>query len=272
MGHASAPHNLLRWGCARGLSYSSIATASAPPEHKGWPWNAGRERTGSSCYRRTAVGVRSGVRCLKVPFASLSPVCAALRSGVSRCGRGCPEEAVTADALAIGAALIALALIIVWWWLRQPRPRDLDSWLPEELWTARLVYAERLFESKGPIRISARVDRAYRDRAGQLTLVELKTRNLNTVYPSDVIEMSAQRVALMAATGEPVRRQAYVVVQGADGQRMRAHRIDLLTQARVVALAERRQALLSGAEGARRTCIQGLCDGCAFVSRCRSRH
>ena len=178
---------------------------------------------------------------------------------------------MTADRLAIGAALIAVALIIVWWSLRQQRQRGVDAWLPEELRTARLVYAERLFRPNGLIRISATVDRAYRSRTGHLTLVELKTRRLNAVYSSDVIELSAQRAALMAATGETVRAQAYVLVQGTGGQGRRANRVELMSQAQVAAMAERRQALLSGAIEARHTCIDGICNGCAFASQCRSR-
>lgn len=131
------------------------------------------------------------------------------------------------------------------------------------------THAERLFRSNGRIRISARVDRAYRDHAGQLTLVELKTRGRDMIYPSDVIELSAQRVALMAASGEAVSARAYVLVQGIDGEGRRVHRVDLLTEAQVAALAKRRQDLLSGEAQARRTCIRGLCDGCAFAKPCR---
>ena len=86
-----------------------------------------------------------------------------------------------------------------------------------------------------------------------------------------MIELSAQRMALITATGETVRALAYVLVQGIDGEGRRVHRVDLLTQAQVVALAERLQALLSGEAQALRTCIQGLCDGCAFVKSCRGR-
>ena len=178
---------------------------------------------------------------------------------------------MTVDLMAVDSALIAVALV-VWWRGRQPCcQRDANAWPPQELRTAKLAYAERLFRSNGRIRISARVDRAYRDHAGQLTLVELKTRDRDTIYPSDVIELSSQRVALMAATGETVRTRAYVLVQGIDGDGWRVHRVDLLTQVHVVALAERRLALLSGEAQARRTCIQGLCDGCAFVKPCRGR-
>ena len=177
---------------------------------------------------------------------------------------------MTADLMAVGSVLIAFALVI-WWRCRRPRPqRDGAAWHPQELRTAKLAYAERLFRSGGRIRISARVDRAYRDQAGQLTLVELKTRGRDTIYPSDVIELPAQRVALMAATGEAVSARAYVLVQAIDGEG-RLHRVDLLTQAQVASLAERRQALLSGEAQARRTCIRGLCDSCAFVEPCRSR-
>lgn len=207
--------------------------------------------------------------CTDASFASLLQAFAASCGGVSPCGGGCRGEVVTADALAIGAALIAVGLTIIWWSLRQRRQRDVDAWLPEDLRPARLVYAERHFQSKGLIPISARVDLAYRDRAGQLTLVELKTRGLNRAYPSDVIELSAQRAALMAATGETVSAHAYVLVQETDGQVRRPHRVESLTEAQVEALAERRQALLSGAVQARRRRMDGICKHCVFAGPCR---
>ncbi len=176
---------------------------------------------------------------------------------------------MTTDLLAIGATLVALALIVVWWTRRTHRQLDVDPWLPWELQAAKLAYAERLFRTDGPIRISARVDRVYRDRAGRLTLVELKTRGHDTVYPSDVIELSAQRAAVMATTGETVSAHAYVLVQGVDVQSRRAHRVELLTEAQVDALAARRQALLSGEIPERRACADGICKTCLFVGPCR---
>jgi CRISPR-associated exonuclease Cas4 len=178
-------------------------------------------------------------------------------------------KTVTADTLAIGAALFAVGLTIIWWSLKPQRHRDPDAWLPEDLRTAKLVYAERLFQSKGLIQVSAKMDRAYRDGAGRLILVELKTRRLDTVYPSDVIELSAQRAALMAATGEAVRAHAYVLVQGTDGQSQQTHRVELLTEAQVAALAQRRQALLSGAVQARPAYMDGICKTCVFAAPCR---
>jgi CRISPR-associated exonuclease Cas4 len=178
-------------------------------------------------------------------------------------------SAMTSDLMSVSSVAIAFALVIWWRCRRRRRQRDAAAWLPRELRRAKLAYAERLFRSNGRIRISARIDRAYRDQAGRLTLVELKTRSRHAIYPSDVIELSAQRVALMAATGQTVRARAYVLVERADREDRRVHRVDLLTQAQVVTLAERRQALLLGEAQARRTCIQGLCVGCAYVEPCR---
>ncbi len=176
---------------------------------------------------------------------------------------------MTFDVFTLGVALVASVLITTCWRLRRRREREADDWLPHPLRSTRLAYAERVFRSKGPIRISARVDQAYRDGRGHLTLVELKTRDLDRVYDSDVIELSAQRAALTVATGETVHREAYVLVQGTVGRRRRVHRVALLTVEQVAALAERRQALLSGATQPRRTCIEGICDYCAFVGPCR---
>jgi CRISPR-associated exonuclease Cas4 len=245
--------------------------ASARPKHRGWRLNAAFGRTSGSIGRQARAGMGSLNLCSDKSRESSARRATALCGGGWRCGSAFLAQAMTIDLLAIVTALSAFALIIVWWTRRRRRQRDADTWLPRDLKTAKLAYAERLFRSNGPVRISARVDRAYRDGAGRVTLVELKTRGRDAVYPSDVIELSAQRVALMAATGETVRAHAYVLVQGPNGQGGRSHRVDLLTEAQIRALAERRQALLSGELQARRTRIQGLCDCCAFVKPCRGR-
>jgi len=104
--------------------------------------------------------------------------------------------------------------------------------LPAELRGARLVYAERLFRSTGAVSISARVDRVYRNAAGILVLVELKTRQANRRHDSDVIELSAQRVALMGQTGELVAKHAYVLTQMPAGNWSGVHRVELMSPRR----------------------------------------
>ena len=54
---------------------------------------------------------------------------------------------------------IVCFVVVLWWrlWLRPP-----EEELPPELRGTRLVYAERLFRSLGPVSITAKVDRVYR--------------------------------------------------------------------------------------------------------------
>jgi CRISPR-associated exonuclease Cas4 len=143
-------------------------------------------------------------------------------------------------------------------------------WLPADLRDAKLVYKERTFRARRPLRLIARVDRAYRRPDGTLVLVELKTRAVAKTYFSDVIELSAQRVAIEAQTGEAVDGTAYVVVQRSDhGAGKIARPVRLLSAAEVIAMARRREMILSGAAVARRTKSLALCRQCAFRRECK---
>lgn len=166
------------------------------------------------------------------------------------------------------AAVCACALVValgIWWYRTSSQ---CSSGLPPELRSARLVYAERQFRSAGMLQIVAKLDRAYRNAAGDLVLVELKTRAADRVYESDVIELSAQRVALMAQTQEAVAGHAYVFIQRPDGRPMAWHRVKLLEPRDVSALALRRHELLAGMAEPWPSCSPGLCRDCAFVQRC----
>lgn len=141
--------------------------------------------------------------------------------------------------------------------------------LPPELRTAPLIYAERLFRSIGPVLITAKVDRVYQNAAGELVLLELKTRPTNRVYSSDVIELSAQRVAVMANTQMSVAEYAYVLTEMPD-RRTAWHRVELVRAEAVMALALRRNALLAGDVDARCARSVGICRTCGFRRECHS--
>lgn len=143
----------------------------------------------------------------------------------------------------------------------------LDQWTPEALKDHTLAYVERSFRSGDDRPVVARVDRAYRGRDGLIDLVELKTRRADRVHLSDIIELSAQRVALEGETGEPVARIAWVVVESAAGRR--AHRVRLMSPHAVRDLAQRRDALLAGTESPNYPAASGLCMSCAHRDRCR---
>ena len=140
--------------------------------------------------------------------------------------------------------------------------------LPAELRRAKLAYAEQLFRSVGTVSITAKVDRVYRNAAGELVLLELKTRRTPRAYPSDVIELSAQRVVVMAQTGEIVASHAYVIVESPDGRRLACNRVALMSEEEVTALALRRQSLLARGGEPRYASSPRLCKTCSFLTEC----
>ena len=97
---------------------------------------------------------------------------------------------------------VASILAVARSWSKRRRAGTVPVNLPRELRDARLLYAERLFTATGRLSISARVVRAYRVPSGGIVLLELKTRETDRPYLSDVIELSAQRAAIALQTGE----------------------------------------------------------------------
>jgi hypothetical protein len=76
--------------------------------------------------------------------------------------------------LLIAIAVVAAALGLAF---RRQRLRFRDgASLPEELKGARLEFAERLFHTKRPFPLFAKIDRAYMIADGSLVLTELKRR------------------------------------------------------------------------------------------------
>lgn len=169
----------------------------------------------------------------------------------------------------MGAAA-GLAYLLFVYWRQRARPADPDGdWMPPVLRGAQLVYRERLFRAAGEIEIVAKLDRAYRvRRSREIVLVELKTRWIDRPYRSDVIELSAQGHALHAETGEPVAQFAYVLIQHPETGRKTTHRVRLFTSKEVIALAARREALLSGRIEAEAASVPNLCAKCPFLYEC----
>jgi len=140
---------------------------------------------------------------------------------------------------------------------------------PAVLRDAELIHIEKTFRMTRPVAITAKLDRAYRLPSGSLVLVELKTRWTGKPSFSDVIQLSAQRVALSAATGQTVSAEAFVLIArpGVAGVPT-AHRVDLLSTDQVVALVWRREAILAGRISPRYAADASHCQRCAFRSQC----
>ena len=166
------------------------------------------------------------------------------------------------------ALLVAVgALILLRSLYRSASRRAELAWRPPGLRDAVLRYAERTFRTHRPFPLVARVDRAYRS-AGRIVLAELKTRRLAKVYPSDILELSAQRVALEAAAGEQVSDTAYVLVLEPGGRRT-VHPVRMLGREEVTHIAQRRHAILAGATEPHPARSEALCRRCGHLKRCR---
>ena len=143
---------------------------------------------------------------------------------------------------------------------------------PVALRDAELIYMERLFRISTPVGLVAKLDRAYREPSGLIVLVEFKTRWRNQPFLSDVIQLSAQRMAVMGQTGQPVASYAYVMVKAPTRRALPiAHRVRLMTDEQVVALVRRREEILAG-RGVlpRKSSSLKTCDACAFRADCDS--
>jgi CRISPR-associated exonuclease Cas4 len=165
--------------------------------------------------------------------------------------------------------LLAIAGLMAWQMARSWRARASERhWLPPELQHAQLAFAEKTFRTWRPIRLIARADRGYRLK-GELHVAEFKTRTRAVEYSSDVIELSAQRLAIEKSTGERVSEIGYVLAQDLLGKRRSIHKVRLLPRAGVIAVARRREAILKGRVVPKYTGSQGLCRHCAYRAECK---
>lgn len=165
--------------------------------------------------------------------------------------------------------LLAIAGLMAWKLTLKASARASERhWLPAELQQAKLAFAEKTFRTWRPMGLIARVDRAYR-LDGELYLVEFKTRMRSIAYSSDVIELSVQRLVIERSTGERVNEIGYVLTQDLLGRHRSVHKVQLLARADVIAVARRREAILSGRVVPKYTHSDGLCRHCSYRVECK---
>jgi CRISPR-associated exonuclease Cas4 len=168
------------------------------------------------------------------------------------------------------STLVAVATLLVGllWWLRAAQASRKEMAVrPPELVDADLLYSERRFEVREPVHLSVRLDRAYLLQSGLVVLMELKTRSRSRVFPSDVVQLSAQRLALERATRQVVASHGYVVAETLDGKR-KSYRVRLLSDETVVGLIRRREAILAGQQAPGAAVSPKLCVACAYRNVC----
>ena len=179
---------------------------------------------------------------------------------------------VSALAWGVGCAIaiVGLALVMARWRsVETDAARTERASRPAALRDAELVYMERLFRISTPVGLVAKLDRAYRMPSGLLVLVEFKTRWSNQPCLSDVIQLSAQRMAVVGQTGKSVASYGYVMVKAPTGRALPiAHRVQLMTDEEMVALIKKREGILAGRVMARRSHSRNACVTCVFRAQC----
>lgn len=147
------------------------------------------------------------------------------------------------------------------------RPNTLQK-ASSELAGSQLVFAERSFVIRRPLKLAVRIDRAY-DNGKCLILVELKTRMAPEIYQADIIELSAQRVAMHHCTRREVSDHGYLLLVHPLLRKKTLHRVELLPEHAVVALARRREHLLTGHMTPARTTDLARCARCEYRRECK---
>lgn len=170
-----------------------------------------------------------------------------------------------------GWSILALALVMAWACWRAARAIDAArGMLPVELLEADLLFSEKRFGISEPVRLSARLDRAYRLSSGQVVLLELKTRRASRVYLSDVVQLSVQRIVVEHEARVQVAPYGYVLTQSPEGVR-RTRRVKLMTPVAVFALIDRREGILAGRLEPRAAASRGVCTNCVYRAVCPDR-
>lgn len=165
--------------------------------------------------------------------------------------------------------LLAVALAVAWHLVRRHRARVAERRdRPAGLRDADLICVEAQFRAKSRWPIVARVDRAYRLPTGLVVLVELKTRSAPTVRTSDVIQLSAQRVAVEDELRVQVSDEAFVIFPGRHSAPPTARAVRLMSRAQVEAIAARRRRLIDGLDRPRWPDSEHVCHGCGQRAAC----
>jgi len=111
---------------------------------------------------------------------------------------------------------LVLGATVIWFVWRYKKVMEIrlqeESWLPARLQGAMLKFSEKKFFDGGLYPLVAQVDRAYQTLDGEIILVDFKRRSVKRAFESDMVEISAQRVTLLANGVTQVSRLAYVVV------------------------------------------------------------
>ena len=173
----------------------------------------------------------------------------------------------------LASAILVLATLL---WPRftgaKQRPRasydEMERrFMPPELRTARLVLSEHVIWRRGTRPYPAKTDQGFLTEAGELVLVETKSRG--RVSPSDIVQLTAQAEAVRSRPELGLRPAAFGYVRLArPGRDPYYQRVELLHASRIDQLWDRWQAMRQGRVVAIARPDPRRCHRCPLVATC----
>lgn len=152
--------------------------------------------------------------------------------------------------------------------------RDERNVMPAEIATATLIMSEKRIDARlGDVLIPVRAEQVYRTMDGRIIPVENKNRNFHRVFPYDLIEIAAQRLAITQArhaglAGAEVSRYGYVRTANRKDGSVRYHRVELMSEPELATLAERYFKVRDGLITAASQSNPKACVKCQYRSSC----
>lgn len=115
-----------------------------------------------------------------------------------------------------------------------PIPIPMPQWseleqMPRELQTSTLVMNEQSVSVSKPVPLHGKIDQLFKTQNGYFILVDTKSREVDAVYSSDIIQLSVYRAILSQKYGSAVSMYAYVrIVRGRFKPKITYRRVRLL--------------------------------------------
>lgn len=144
-----------------------------------------------------------------------------------------------------------------------------DEWAGPAFASKQLLFSEREFRSERH-GLVAKVDRGYLND-DVVELLELKARGFHRVYRSDIIELSVQKLAIEDVAKRTVSETGFVLTESIRDRTRKLHTVNLLGEREILALRDRRLAILDGHTEPRSSAAKGLCGDCAYLQECDKR-
>lgn len=141
--------------------------------------------------------------------------------------------------------------------------------MPAEIANGKLVISEKVFYRQGSRPFAAKTDQGFLTPEGWLVLVETKTRR--RMSASDLVQLSAQAVAIAGSKGNRWRVANWGYVRLApEGAKSYYQRVELMHASRVDQLWDRWRALKDGQVNPVARPKPSRCSKCALKTKCPS--